>query len=221
MSSGVPDAVDSEVRVIVGAHSGRSTDGLLSLIGAAGYRAVGAAVTPRELVDIAASLVSDVLVLDAVGWTSIDLLAFGEEIKIAAALPLVVVCDQLERAIVRQAKLFGIDAILVLPVTPEQLATCVEHVLGTSAGAVSTGRSGTYALGALEADGVLDLSAREREVFVLLARGYRPGEISRELFISEHTVRKHAKLIFRKLGVHSQVELMRRHFHRTEWLSGR
>ena len=176
------------------------------------------------MVAINYAAMSEALVLDATGWTNIDLLAFGEEIKIAAALPLVVVCDQLDRAIARQAKLSGIDAILVQPVTPQQLAASVELVLGAGSGAASTGRSGTYALGTLgtfAADGVPDLSAREREVFVLLARGYRPGEISRELFISEHTVRKHAKLIFRKLGVHSQVELMRRHFHRTEWSPGR
>jgi DNA-binding CsgD family transcriptional regulator len=69
-------------------------------------------------------------------------------------------------------------------------------------------------LGDPETGGVATLSAREREVFDLLARGHRPNEIGRALFISAHTVRKHVKLIFRKLGVHSQIELMRRYFTR-------
>lgn len=83
------------------------------------------------------------------------------------------------------------------------------------------GRSGTYAMGldaearpaGLEPASVL--SAREQEVFELLARGRRVAEVADVLFISAHTVRKHAKAIFRKLGVHSQVELMRRYGART------
>jgi DNA-binding NarL/FixJ family response regulator len=75
----------------------------------------------------------------------------------------------------------------------------------------STSRSGTFAIDAENQPLLGELSAREREVFELLAFGYRAAEIARDLFISQHTVRKHSKTIFRKLQVHSQIELMRRH----------
>ncbi|WP_306318880.1 MULTISPECIES: response regulator transcription factor [unclassified Streptomyces] len=45
------------------------------------------------------------------------------------------------------------------------------------------------------------LSAREREVLVLVARGTPNKEIARELFISEATVKTHLTHIYGKLGV--------------------
>lgn len=48
------------------------------------------------------------------------------------------------------------------------------------------------------------LSAREREILNLLARGLSNLEIGRELFISEKTVRNHVTSIFEKLGVKSR-----------------
>lgn len=52
------------------------------------------------------------------------------------------------------------------------------------------------------------LSARESEVFELLARGRNRSYISKELFISDNTTRSHMKSIYRKLGIHSQQELI-------------
>jgi len=54
----------------------------------------------------------------------------------------------------------------------------------------------------------LDLSAREIEVFTLLAQGRDPVRIQDTLFISYNTVRNHIKSIYRKLGVHSRQELL-------------
>lgn len=52
------------------------------------------------------------------------------------------------------------------------------------------------------------LSARETEVFELLAKGRNRVYISKELFISDNTTRTHMKNVYRKLGVHSQQELI-------------
>lgn len=61
-----------------------------------------------------------------------------------------------------------------------------------------------------EAAAPLDvLSARERDVFTLQARGLSAKEIARKLFISEKTVQTHRARIFRKLNVHSGIELVR------------
>ncbi len=52
------------------------------------------------------------------------------------------------------------------------------------------------------------LTAREVEVTDLLCHGYSNRDISKMLFISEHTVKDHTKNIYRKLGVHSRFELV-------------
>jgi DNA-binding NarL/FixJ family response regulator len=54
------------------------------------------------------------------------------------------------------------------------------------------------------------LSARERDVLAQLVDGRRTIQIAKALFISPHTVRNHLKSIFRKLKIHSQVELLER-----------
>jgi DNA-binding NarL/FixJ family response regulator len=53
---------------------------------------------------------------------------------------------------------------------------------------------------------VFPLTAREREVLQLLARGCAAAEISRELCISHATVRNHIQHILAKLGLHSKLE---------------
>lgn len=76
----------------------------------------------------------------------------------------------------------------------------VEELLGRAApGADSQGRNGQ-----------LPLSERELEIARALARGHRVTQIARMFRISPHTVRNHFKSIFRKLQVHSQVELLAR-----------
>lgn len=51
------------------------------------------------------------------------------------------------------------------------------------------------------------LSKRELEVVDLIASGYSNAEIAGALFISVHTVNDHTKKIYRKLDVHSRLEL--------------
>lgn len=80
----------------------------------------------------------------------------------------------------------------------------IERIEGLSAGG---GRADRLDTGAPEI--TLDqLSKREREIVeTLLGEGSVTG-VATTLHISLHTVRNHLKSIFRKLGVHSQVELV-------------
>ncbi|RAY11880.1 DNA-binding response regulator [Actinomadura craniellae] len=51
----------------------------------------------------------------------------------------------------------------------------------------------------------LGLSARESEVMDLIASGRSNGEIARQLFLSEKTVKNHVNRIYAKLGVHQRA----------------
>ncbi len=53
------------------------------------------------------------------------------------------------------------------------------------------------------------LTKREREIFSLLAIGYENDMISRELCLSEQTVRNYVSLIYDKLGVKDRFEIIR------------
>lgn len=79
-----------------------------------------------------------------------------------------------------------------------RLAGFVLDAFGTSVGDVAT------------TDDELDrLSAREREVMRLIARGYSYKEVAGELFISVKTVETHVSAVLRKLQLSNRNELTR------------
>jgi DNA-binding NarL/FixJ family response regulator len=51
-----------------------------------------------------------------------------------------------------------------------------------------------------------ELTEREREIFLLIAKGLSNAEIGRELFISETTVKTHVTHVFQKLDVRDRVQ---------------
>jgi DNA-binding CsgD family transcriptional regulator len=52
------------------------------------------------------------------------------------------------------------------------------------------------------------ISAREREIILLMSKGLSNKDIAGELFISENTVKTHIRNIFRKMSVKSRFELI-------------
>lgn len=51
-----------------------------------------------------------------------------------------------------------------------------------------------------------NLTAREQEILLLVARGLSNDEIAAELFISAHTAKTHLKRIMAKLGAHDRAQ---------------
>jgi DNA-binding NarL/FixJ family response regulator len=98
--------------------------------------------------------------------------------------------DELSNAVRRVA---GGDAVF-----SPRLAGFVLDAFGTGAGDLAV------------VDEELDrLSAREREVMRLIARGYAYKEVAKELFISVKTVETHVSSVLRKLQLSSRHELTR------------
>lgn len=58
------------------------------------------------------------------------------------------------------------------------------------------------------------LSPREREVLALLGRGWSNAQIGRELYLSEDTIKTHARRLFRKLGAKDRAEAVAHGFRR-------
>ena len=50
------------------------------------------------------------------------------------------------------------------------------------------------------------LTKREREILICIAQGKSNIEISKELFITEHTVKKHTSNIFSKLNLKDRIQ---------------
>jgi DNA-binding NarL/FixJ family response regulator len=94
---------------------------------------------------------------------------------------------------------------------PEQLITAIRTVAGGDA-LLSPGVTkrvighftrSTHATTPKEFE---ELTAREREVFLLLATGLSNAEIGRELFIGETTVKTHVTRVLQKLNLRDRVQ---------------
>jgi DNA-binding NarL/FixJ family response regulator len=113
----------------------------------------------------------------------------------------------------------GARGYVTKTVSGEELAAAVHRVAGGDA--VFSPRLAGFVLDAFAAadapvaDAELDLlTARERDVLRLIARGYAYKEVGTELFISVKTVETHVSSVLRKLQLSNRRELAR-------WAAGR
>ncbi len=94
----------------------------------------------------------------------------------------------------------GARGYLVKDASREELAATVATVLGESAVRyVPRQTSG-------DASGVPTLTEREMQVLSGMSRGRSNAEIGRELYLSEDTVKTHARRLFRKLGAADRAQ---------------
>jgi DNA-binding NarL/FixJ family response regulator len=107
----------------------------------------------------------------------------------------------------------GASGFLLKDLTPEQLVASVRMVVnGDALLAPSITRRLVERFARREPDpsakgaDISTLTAREREVLVLMARGLSNAEIADHLFLSEATVKTHVARILPKLGLRDRVQ---------------
>ena len=54
------------------------------------------------------------------------------------------------------------------------------------------------------------LTARERDVLELIAKGFKQSQIAEALSINQQTTKIHIKNPYKKLGVHNKVDALRK-----------
>ena len=102
----------------------------------------------------------------------------------------------------------GASAYIGKRINPQDLASALRQVVAgvvyqrSADGVEETASNGAAA----PAD---ELTKRERTLLEAIARGLSTKQISRELWISEKTVKFHLTNIYRKLGVHNRTGAMR------------
>ncbi len=90
---------------------------------------------------------------------------------------------------------------------PEDAEEAPEGAPGADPVAMDSGGATLGSPGTATVDGVRRLALTERELQVLrgMADGKSNAEIGRELFVSEDTVKTHARRLFRKLGARDRA----------------
>jgi two-component system, NarL family, response regulator LiaR len=168
--------------------------------------AVGEAQNGVQAVEFCASHEVDVVLMDMVmplmdgSEATRRILAHGKPVKV------IVLTSFHERDLVQQALKAGATSYLLKNVNADELA---EAIWAAHGGFSTLAPEATKAL--IDVDRQrprvgLDLTAKEREVLVLLVKGLSNQEISERLTISMATVKYHLTNIFAKLGVRNRVE---------------
>lgn len=116
-------------------------------------------------------------------------------------VPVVALSRMWDEAHVREARAAGAVAHVPKTTPPEDLPAILRQVLA--------GAEVRPAVAAAS-PGAADLTAREREVLALAARGMPNSEIADALYVTEQTVKFHLSNVYRKLGVHNRTEASHR-----------
>ncbi|MDR6614024.1 response regulator transcription factor [Leifsonia sp. 1010] len=171
----------------------------------------GSAADGLQAIQLARSAGPDVLLMD-IRMPVLDGIAATESIRRehAAPLPRIVVLTTFERdEAVAAALRAGADGFLVKDATPDFILAAIRTVHdGHSVIAPKATTELFRTLARRRPESIDALSVREKEVFLLAARGLNNGEIGQTAFISEATVKSHVRSILAKLGLASRVQLV-------------
>jgi DNA-binding NarL/FixJ family response regulator len=110
---------------------------------------------------------------------------------------------------VARAVAAGARGYVVKDISREELVTAIAHTLDDQALRPSA-RTPQLAPG----EQVVALSERELQVLTGMSRGRSNAEIGRELYLSEDTVKTHARRLFRKLGAADRAHAVTLGFRR-------
>ncbi|MGO4536680.1 response regulator [Leifsonia sp. 2MCAF36] len=171
----------------------------------------GAATNGNEAVELAQSAHPDVMLMD-IRMPGMDGIAATHAIRSATAsrLPRIIVLTTFDRdEAVAAALRVGADGFLLKDATPDFILAAIRTIHDGHSVIASNATSELFRTLARRRPEAIDpLSIREKEVFLLAARGLSNGEIGRTAFISEATVKTHVRSILAKLDLTSRVQLV-------------
>lgn len=196
------------VRVLLADDHPLFLDGLRLLLESAGLAVVGAARDGAELVDLAARTEADVAVVD-LDMPGVDGATATAQLA-AAGLPVLVLTMHDDTESVRRALAAGARGYVLKGAGHGAVVRAVTAV--AEGDVLVSGRLRDAALpGARPAPaGLPALTAREREVLELVARGLGNGAIAARLHLSVKTVQNYVSGLLAKLGAASRAEAVAR-----------
>jgi len=212
------------VRVVIAEDSGLLRQGLVRLLGDAGFEVVAQVGDGPGLVDAVDRHRPDVCVVDVrlpPSFTDEGVRAAIEARRQVPGLPILILSQYVEQTYARELLTSGEGGVGYLlkdrVADPKQFVDAVRRVAdgGTALDPEAVARL----LGRPESEGRLELlTPREREVLSLMAEGRSNNAIAEHLVVSERAVEKHVSNIFWKLDLPATGKDHRRVLAVLAWL---
>ncbi len=207
-----PDA-DLPLRVVIADDHALVRSGIRGLLEVEGIEVVAEAGDGIEAVEAASRTTPDVVVMD-VRMPRMDGIEATRQLRAGGGGPHVLVLTTFDLdEYVYRALQAGAAGFLLKDAAPSSLVSAVrtvaagEALLAPSVTARLIERFlSTQPAVADGPDPARDLSPREREVWLLVARGLSNAEIAAELFVTEATVKAHVTRLLTKLDLRDRVQ---------------
>jgi two-component system response regulator NreC len=204
------------IRVLVVDDHEILRSGLERLLGdPADIEVVGGAGSLAEALNLARTRAPDVITLDLAMPDGSGLNAIGELRDAAPEARIIILTMHEDPVYVRTALASGASGYVVKSAAAEALIGGIRAVhrgrlfIDVENAETSEALLSSAPTGADEPAPIAQLSAREREVLVQLARGYTNREIGEQLGLSVKTVESYRARLTQKLGITSRAELTR------------
>ncbi len=198
------------IRVILADDHAIVLEGLRALFeGEKDMEVVAATTEGREVVGLVAGLAPDVVLLDYElgGIRATDIIAaLREQPERPRVLVLTAYHDG---ETIRSVLESGAEGLALKTASPQQTLAAIRQVVSGQLVFPQAARRWLEARGTRA--GADELTAREREVWGLIAEGRTNVQIAAQLSLSENTVKFHVQHLFRKLGVKNRTEAALRH----------
>jgi two-component system response regulator NreC len=208
----------SDVSVLLAEDHPVVREGLRAMLEAeGGFRVVGQTGNSSEVGEMVEQLKPDVLVLDLIMPGIGGLSALRELARRNLGTPVVVLSMYANEAYVLEALHNGAGAYVLKQAEAQELIRGIHEVCNgrrylsppLSQRAVDAYAHRAKGSKGNAADDEKTLTVREREVLTLVGQGFTSNQIAERLFISVRTVESHRSNLMKKLGLHSQAEMMR------------
>lgn len=200
----------SAIRILLADDHAIVLEGLRALVeGEADMEVVAATIDGREVLSLVRAHRPDVLVLDyELGVIrATDLIA---ELRGRGDPPRILVLTAYhDGETIRSVLESGAEGLALKTASPQQTLTAIRQVVSGQLVFPQAARRWLEARGVRS--GSDDLTAREREVWALIAQGRTNVQIAGQLALSENTVKFHVQHLFQKLGVKNRTEAALRH----------
>jgi DNA-binding NarL/FixJ family response regulator len=200
----------SGLRVLVADDHALVRSGIVGLLEAADIEVVGEAANGAEAIEAARDLHPDVVLMD-IRMPGMDGIEATARMKDLERVPRVLVLTTFDLdEYVYRALAAGASGFLLKDAPPERLVDAVRTVAAGEAllAPKLTRRLIEKYLAAPPpvAPRYPDLTPREQEIWLLIARGHSNAEVGRVLFLSEATVKAHVTRLLAKLQLRDRVQ---------------
>jgi DNA-binding NarL/FixJ family response regulator len=201
------------LRVVIADDQAMVRGGLRLILEASGITVVGEADDGRTAIDLVTRLKPDVVLMDIRMPVLDGIEATRRLVRDQPAVKILVLTTYGADEYVYEALRAGAAGFLLKMDSPPRLVDAVRVVAaGEALLAPEITRRlidhyvATASPDQAEPPGLHDLTAREREVLTLMARGRSNAEIARELYVGEGTVKTHVVRVLAKLGLRDRVQ---------------